>query len=180
MESRARVLGHPLHQTLIVLPAGLLMTASVFDFITWLRHDPRYTEMAAYLIAAGLITGLLAAVFGIIDWLKIPAGTRAGRVGALHGAGNLVVMGLYAMSWLIRFNDESAPGLTAYVLSYAGFALLLVTGYLGGEMVVRHRIGISDIADYNAPPSWKTDPLTGPRPDEETSSARIRPRPGLS
>jgi hypothetical protein len=34
------------------------------------------------MIAAGIITGLLAAVFGAIDWVAIPAGTRAKGSGA--------------------------------------------------------------------------------------------------
>jgi hypothetical protein len=41
--------------------------------------------IAYYLIAVGIVSGLIAAVFGLIDWLAIPAGARAKRIGLLEG-----------------------------------------------------------------------------------------------
>ena len=84
MESKAKLFGHPIHPMLIVFPLGLLATAVVFDAITLAQGNPRWTEMAYYMIAAGILTGLLAAVFGLIDYLAIPSGTRAKRIGAFQ------------------------------------------------------------------------------------------------
>jgi hypothetical protein len=36
--------------------------------------------------------GLLAGVFGLLDWFAIPAGTRAKAVGLWHAGGNVVVL----------------------------------------------------------------------------------------
>ena len=102
MEARAKLLGHPIHQMLIVLPLGLLSGAVIFDVIHLLGDDPRWDEIAFWLIPAGIATGLLAAVFGLIDWTKIPRGTRAKGIGATHGIGNVIVVGLFGASWLIR------------------------------------------------------------------------------
>ena len=102
MESRAKLLGHPIHQMLIVFPLGLLAMALVFDIIHLATNVGYWSEVAYWMIAAGLIGGLLAAPFGFIDWLAIPAGTRAKRIGAWHGGGNLVVVLLYAASWWFR------------------------------------------------------------------------------
>src|SRR3954452_10705515 len=74
MESRAKVFGHPLHQMLIVFPLGLLGTAVVFDLIHLGTGNPRMAEVAFYMIAAGLVGGLVAAPPGLIDWLAIPSG----------------------------------------------------------------------------------------------------------
>src|SRR3954451_9233210 len=88
MESRAKVAGHPLHQMLIVFPLGLLGTAVVFDLIHLGTGNPRMAEVAFWMIAAGLVGGLLAAPPGLIDWLAIPSGTRAKAVGLWHAVGN--------------------------------------------------------------------------------------------
>ena len=47
------------------------------------------------MIAAGIIGGLLSAVFGLVDWWAIPSGTRAKAIGFWHGAGNVVVVLLF-------------------------------------------------------------------------------------
>ena len=102
MESRAKLAGHAIHPMLITLPLGLLGTAVVFDIIRAFTDDADFAVASFYLLAAGIIGGLLAALFGLIDWLAIPAGTRAKRVGLWHGAGNVVVVVLFAVSWLLR------------------------------------------------------------------------------
>src|ERR687895_69285 len=102
MESRAKLLGHPIHQMLIVFPLGLLAMALIFDVIAIVLADGYWSEIAFWMVAAGVVTGLLAAPFGTIDWLGIPSGTRAKRVGALHGIGNVIVVLLFGASWLMR------------------------------------------------------------------------------
>jgi uncharacterized membrane protein len=156
MESRAKLFGHPIHQMLIVFPLGLLATALAFDVIHLLTGNGYWSELAYWMIAAGVITGLLAAPFGFIDWLAIPPGTRAKRIGALHGAGNVIVVLLYAASWLSRSDLPSAPGTLAYFLSFAGGGLALITGWLGGELVDRLSVGVDDGAHVNAPSSLTT------------------------
>ena len=86
MESRAKLLGHPAHQLLIVFPLGLLATAVIFDIIYLVNGNSMLATVAYYMVSAGLIGGLVAAPFGWIDWFAIPAGTRAKRIGLMHGA----------------------------------------------------------------------------------------------
>src|SRR4051794_20517907 len=102
MESKAKALGHPIHPMLIVFPLGLLITAVVFDIIYLITDHGRWSDYGWHLIAAGIIGGLLAAVFGLIDWLAIPRGTRAKSIGLWHGIGNVVVVVLFGVSWLLR------------------------------------------------------------------------------
>src|SRR2546423_14114151 len=91
MESRAKFLGHPIHQQLIVFPLGLLGMAVIFDLITFATKNTRWTEVAFYMIGAGILTALLSAIFGLVDWMAIPRNTRAKRVGMVHGVGNVLV-----------------------------------------------------------------------------------------
>ena len=153
MESRAKLLGHPIHQMLIVFPLGLLAMAVIFDAISLFQHSGYWSEIAFWMIAAGVVTGLLAAPFGAIDWFAIPSGTRAKRIGALHGIGNVIVVALFAGSWWLRRAAPSAPVDLALILSYAGAALALGTGWLGGELVDRLAVGVDDGAHVDAPSS---------------------------
>jgi uncharacterized membrane protein len=153
MESRAKLLGHPIHQMLIVFPLGLLATAVIVDLIYFAGDALIFAEVAYYLVIAGLIGGAVAAPFGFIDWLAIPRYTRAKRIGALHGSGNVVVMLLFLASALLRSNLPSAPPAAAYICSFAGAAVALVTAWLGGELVNRLGVGVSDGAHVDAPSS---------------------------
>ena len=153
MEARARFLGHPIHQMLIVFPLGLLATAVIFDVIRLVTGNGYWSEVAYWMIVAGVIGGLVAAPFGIIDWTKITPGTRAKRVGLLHGGGNVVVVVLFAASWLLRRDDPRAPETLALVLSFAGAGLAFITGWLGGELVDRLAVGVDDGAHLDAPSS---------------------------
>src|SRR5919106_2799005 len=109
MESRAKLFGHPIHQMLIVFPLGLLAMALVFDAIHLITGNGYWSEIAYWMIAAGIIGGVAAAPFGFVDWLAIPSGTRAKRIGALHGAGNLVVLLMFAGSALLRWPSPQTP-----------------------------------------------------------------------
>lgn len=153
MDSRAKLLGHPIHQMLIVFPLGLLAMAVIFDLLALVRHDGYWSEIAYWMIAAGVVTGLLAAPFGFIDWLAIPRDTRAKRIGAIHGTGNVIVVLLFAGSWWLRGADPRHPADLALGLSFAGGALALVTGWLGGELVDRLSVGVDDGAHLDAPNS---------------------------
>src|SRR5688572_23537619 len=110
MESRAKLLGHPIHPMLIVLPLGLFIAAVVFDALYLWRGSSTFATVAYWNIAAGVVGGLLAAVFGAIDWLAIPAGTRAKRIGLLHGGSNVIVVLIFALVWLMRGDrPDTAP-----------------------------------------------------------------------
>ena len=160
MESRARVFGHAIHPMLIVFPLGLLTTAVVFDIVGLITGEPRWYELAYYLIAAGVIGGLAAALAGWIDWAAIPARTRAKRVGLIHGVGNVIVVGLFILSWLLRRGSPPPPPTEAVVASVVGLVLALVTGWLGGELVERLGVGIHDGAHVNAPSSLSELPAS--------------------
>lgn len=85
MESKAKILGHPIHQVLIPFPFGLLGTAVIFDIVYLVWGNSTMVTVSYWMIIAGVIGGLVAAPFGVIDFLAIPAGTRAKSVGLVHG-----------------------------------------------------------------------------------------------
>ena len=158
METRVRFLGHSLHQMLVFLPLGFLAGAVGSDIAYLVSHERSWALMAYRLMAAGLVAGVLVAVPGFLDWRGLPAGSRAQRVGQLHGAGNVLMLLLFAASFYIRRDMTShLPGALALTLGFAGMALAGVTGWLGGELVSRLGVGVSSIADVNAPSSLEEE-----------------------
>jgi uncharacterized membrane protein len=161
MESKVKAMGHPIHQMLIPFPLGLLGTAVIFDIIYLIWHNPTMVTVSYWMIAAGIVGALAAAPFGFIDWLAIPSNTRAKTVGALHGIGNVIMLLLFVGSWYLRYTspyfEPHMPTTTAMVLSFTGFALSAVTGWLGGELVDRLSVGVDDGANLNAPSSLTND-----------------------
>ncbi|MGY1604890.1 DUF2231 domain-containing protein [Geodermatophilus sp. SYSU D00815] len=157
VESSAKAAGHPIHQQLVAFPLGLLATAVVFDVLGLITDEDGFAVASYHMIAAGVVSGLLAAVFGAIDYLGVPAGTRARRVGAVHGLGNVVVVALFAISWLLR-GDEAAhvPTTPAFVLALVAAVLAVGTGWLGGELVARLGVGVDPDASVDTPASFET------------------------
>jgi uncharacterized membrane protein len=153
MRAKARLLGHSIHQMLIVFPLGLLATSLVFDITYEASGVARWAEVTFVMITAGVIGGLLAAIFGFVDWLGIPKGTRAKRIGAWHGIGNVVVVGLFIISWALRVGDVAYANAAPLVLSIVAVALALVTAWLGGELVDRLAVGVDEGANVDAPSS---------------------------
>jgi uncharacterized membrane protein len=163
MESRAKLAGHAIHPMLITLPLGLLGTAVIFDIIRAFTNEPDLAVASFYMLAAGIIGGLLAAVFGLVDWLAIPAGTRAKGIGALHGIGNVVVVVLFAVSWLLRRGQaDYQPTGVAFWLGVVAVLLALATAWLGGELVERLGVGVDEGANLDAPSSLSGPATTRP------------------
>ncbi len=157
-----RLFGHPIHPMLIVFPLGLLGTSLVFDILHLATGGEHWALVSYYMIAAGILSGLLAAPFGLIDWLGLPGGTRAKRIGLLHGGGNVVVLLLFALSWFLRRDLPSAPGGLEVGLSVIAVLLALVTGWLGGELVNRLGVGVDEDAHLDAPSSLSGQPARRP------------------
>src|SRR5881396_1764360 len=106
MRSKLEVAGHALHPMLIAFPLGLLGTSVVWDICALITGKPLWGTIAYWTITAGIISGLVAAVPGFIDWLYVPKRTRAKAVGVYHMLLNVTVLVLFGISLFAR---RSAP-----------------------------------------------------------------------
>lgn len=162
MESRVKLLGHPVHPMLVVFPLGLLATAVIFDILYLIFGNPLFPTVSFYMIAAGVIGGLLAAIFGFIDWSGLPDNSRAKKIGLWHGLGNFTIVLLFIGSWLLRRdNPNFVPDNLALIPSFAGAIMALFTAWIGGELVYRLGVAVDPGANVNAPSSITTDSATG-------------------
>lgn len=157
MESRVKVLGHPLHPILVMFPLALFVTAVIFDLVDVVGGPSFLGEVAYWNITVGLIGGVLAVAAGLIDLLAIPSGTRAKRIGLTHGLVNSGMLLLFAGAWVVRMNaDERGAGGGLFAIEVVAIAGAGLGAWLGGELVDRLGVGIDAEADLNAPNSLRS------------------------
>jgi uncharacterized membrane protein len=163
MDSRAKLLGHSIHQMLVVFPLGLLVSSVFFDVVYRTTYNEIYNTVAFINLTAGIVTGAIAAVFGWIDFKGIPKYTRAKKIGTFHGFGNLALLLFFSISWLLRvtFGGDEAP-VIAVLASGIGLIIGLVTAWMGGELVSRLGVGVHPGANLNAPSSLSNRPAHRP------------------
>ena len=163
MKARATLLGHPIHQMLIVVPLGLWVIAVVFDLITVFRPIEELSIASFWNIVAGSAGAVLAAVFGVVDWTGIPKGTRAKRIGIFHAVTNVAVLALFVLAAVMRYDNPSYFVTTqALVVELVAFVLGGLGGWLGGELVDRLGVGVHEGAHPNATSSLHRSAATEP------------------
>jgi uncharacterized membrane protein len=142
--SVAQIAGHPLHPVVVPLPIGMFVGALVADLVYTRTHDRFWARAAHSMAAAGVGTGLLAGALGATDLVGRDR-IRSRGSAWIHGLGNLAAVGLGAGSVLLR-RDKRPEVIVprGLAVSSAIVGILGVTGWLGGELVFRHRIGLSE------------------------------------
>jgi uncharacterized membrane protein len=139
MASKASIAGHPIHPMLVGIPIGLFVFALVADLASLMDGaSDAWRTVAFYCIGGGIVGALLAAPFGLIDLLSI-RDERAKKIGIVHMVVNLAVVALFVINFILRWQGVQTA--TPFLLTVLGALLLLVSGWLGGEMVFRHGVG---------------------------------------
>jgi len=140
--STANIGGHPMHPLLVILPIGFFIATFLFDVVFWQTGNQAFATGALWLLGAGLVGAVFAAVTGLIDF----SGDR--RIRALgdawqHATGNVILVLVQLFSFYQRYRyGASAVVPLGLGLSLLGVLIMLFTGYKGGEMVYRHRIAV--------------------------------------
>jgi uncharacterized membrane protein len=131
---------------LVPLPIGLFIAALVFDLIYVGTGRQGWAVVAFWDIAAGIVGALIAAVPGLIDYWTLQGPAR--RIGNWHLGLNLSLVGVFGLDLLVRM-PWARPTVGAghglpLALTVVGVVILLVSGWLGGEMVYAHRVGVAE------------------------------------
>jgi uncharacterized membrane protein len=143
-ESTAKIAGHPLHPMLVPFPIAFFVGTLGADYMYLHSSDPFWFRGGDWLLGAGVVMALLAALAGITDVLG-DGRIRALTIAWVHFLGNLLVVLIEAFNWYRRYDiGADAVQSTGLYLSIVAVLILLVTGWLGWEMVYRRRVGIAD------------------------------------
>jgi uncharacterized membrane protein len=141
--SKAAIAKHPIHPMLIPFPIAFLVGTLVADVIYLISHQSFWAQTSFWMNIAGVITGVIAAVIGLVDFF---GNVRIRKLlpAWIHLVGNLIVMGLAVVNIFVRVNNPDIVPNLGIALSAAVALLLVVTGWFGGEMVFRHRVGVRE------------------------------------
>jgi uncharacterized membrane protein len=140
MSTPASIAKHPLHPMLVAFPIGLWVFSLISDFVFLLGRDSRWNDVAFYTMAGGLIGAVLAAVPGFVDMFSI-SDKKLGKIAWNHMVLNLIAVVIFAIDFYLRFRNP-AGAIFPIVLSVAGVLFIAVSGWLGGEMVYVHGMGV--------------------------------------
>ncbi|MEA5519160.1 DUF2231 domain-containing protein [Limnoraphis robusta] len=140
--SKVAVAGHPLHPLIVTFPIAFLVGVLGTDIGYWLTRDIFWARASVLLLVAGLLTGLLAAITGMIDFLEIDR-VRQHNAGWIHMIGNIIALVLSGISLFFRWEQ---PGdfilFTGLILSLIVASVLGLTGWFGAELVYRHKVAV--------------------------------------
>ena len=146
--SVAAIKGHPLHPMLVPVVIGAFAAAVIADLMNYARPDPFWAQAANWLLLLTLISGIVAAIPGLIDLVFVRR-ARALPLAWAHGLGNLMFIALTAVNYFMRLPGAAETELAAdggmrhLGVSLISLLLVGITGWLGGEMSYRHGIGVS-------------------------------------
>lgn len=139
--------GHPFHPILVAIPIGAWVASLVFDLASrWAGEPEVFVRASFWLIGIGILGALVAAVFGLLDLLTIPRGTRTFTTGLAHMALNLIVVALYTVGFALRRGqlEQDSVALGPLILSIVALALLAASGWLGGTLTYRYGVRVAD------------------------------------
>lgn len=145
MYSKIKLLGHPIHPMLVSFPVAFYTATLVCYIVYSANNNPFWFKVAVVANIAGAVTALLAAIPGFLDWLFIPAESRAKKTGVFHMLCNVVALVCYgATAWLEcpKWDDPNPEAGSAILLTGIGFILTLIAGFLGWTLVQKHHVGV--------------------------------------
>lgn len=135
----------PLHPALVHLPLALFPISAVLDVGSWVAAGGNALVRGAFAcLIAGLATGVLAGVAGMVDYAAMREDHPAKKTATLHLVLNLVALGVFGAGAGLRYPAlaAAATAATPFVVSLVALGLLAVSGYLGGHLVYGDGIGV--------------------------------------
>jgi nitrite reductase/ring-hydroxylating ferredoxin subunit/uncharacterized membrane protein len=161
VRSFASVRGHPIHPALITFPFAFLTGAFVAHAAAVVLERPTLWTTGGYLTIAGIGMGLVAAIPGLLDYLRtVPPRSSAKKRATKHMLAMIAVLAAFAVS--LAFRSSSNPIGPTLVLLIQGTATLLLSAgaWLGGTLVSRNQIGVDH--RYANAGQWSETRFTGP------------------
>jgi uncharacterized membrane protein len=150
MKSKAAIGNHPIHPILVPIPIGAFALTLIGDVAHALTQSTFWYQLAHVCMGVGIVTALLAAVFGLIDYLGVKMGSKAKQLATIHLVMNVTLVLVYALNFYLRMNDaalQTSRWPLVFILEVASFLALGVSGWIGGTMSYEHRVGVVEPVD---------------------------------
>lgn len=162
--------GKPSHPPLTDVPIGAYILAAAFDVISVVGGDGRawandFWHAGTYVLVGGAVVSVLAAVTGLVDWMRSSEpGTQARRTANSHAAIMVTVTVLALVDIGLRlngYNTDAATPVGIMVLSLVVAGLVSWGATYGGSLVFDYGFNVETAGDS---PVWhpsETDVLPG-------------------
>ena len=137
---RVSFFGIPAHVILNDVPGSLLPAASVCDVLYLIGGDRSWSLTGFRLLQLGNASALLAAVFGVLDWLRLPAVPAVRRLGRRHLGLNALVLPLCLLCQAQRRRRPEQPSRAAMALLLAANVGLNVSAWHGARLVHGYQV----------------------------------------
>src|ERR1700679_963107 len=142
--STVQIAGHPIHVMLVPFVIAFYTGAFAADLAFAYTADPFWARGAFWLLVGAVLVSVFAATIGLIDFLAEPR-IRALSEAWWHFAANALASLISIADLYLRHIAGVEAGSQRYVwLSGIVFLLMLFAGWMGGQMVYRHQVGVSD------------------------------------
>lgn len=159
---------HELHPTLIHAPLALLPSTVVVDLTAALTGDRKLDRAARSLWWTTAASGLLAGLAGMAASQEVKTDKHSGDMMFLHGLGNVViVLGAFGIA---AWRSTHRASLLTGLLGLQSFAFAAYTGWLGGEMVYEHGVGVKELTMKEA----ELDELSPPLASSQAPTRLLR------
>lgn len=165
---QGKPLRHPLHPFLVHFPIGLFVLSLLLDIAARIWPNAGgLSEAAFYSMTSGVVTALLAAVPGFVDYAEIRRDHPARKIAVTHMLLNLLAVGIYAVNLGLRWGEPQfgSSSLAPLVLSVMAISVLTISGHLGGKMVFDDGISIGRHRRKTRTPSMTIHASAEPGPD---------------
>ncbi len=144
---KGRFLGHPVHPMLVHFPTALFSAGFLFDIAGILLEESSLFTASFYVLVLGLAFGLLAGVFGMIDYVSLGSRPELFETASWHAGIQFVVLAAFGVVAGFKFQaypDVASPSVLELTAMGGTLAAMLIGNYLGGELVFTYKVGIDE------------------------------------
>ena len=146
------------HPILVHFTIGLLITAAALFaagvLLRWRPAARSLTEAARWNLWIGTAFAIVTVATGLQAYFSVTHDDPAHAAMTIHLKSALVTLGLILAAALLAWRDrprEVGAGRWLAIVLVAGTGSLVVTGYLGGENVYRHGLGVMRLPEAEGP-----------------------------
>jgi len=159
MQSRVRLARHPTHPMLVMIPTAMFPLLVLLDILRYyFATDLAFWTIGFWVALVGIVGTVLAMIPGIVDLAAIPDESQAHRTALWHLLNGSLVLVLFLATFAVRWpaGGTDAHLLWATILDVLGLLAITVQGWLGGELVYKHHIGVLSQEEGADPVALKT------------------------
>lgn len=154
MKSSVNLANHPLHPILVPIPIGAFLLTLIGDIAYTATSNTFWYSFSSWTMGIGIVGALLAAIPGFLDYISVVPEGEPKRQATVHMAVNLGIVAIFALNLVMRLFTTASTGANwwlSLIMTVVGVGALMYTGWLGGELVYRHRMGIDERVHPEAP-----------------------------